>query len=56
VTGRWFSQGPQVSSANKTARHDIAEILLKGALKHHQAKKQASKPINRYNQNLFTDD
>jgi hypothetical protein len=32
VTGRWFSLGPPVSS-NKTDRHDIAEILLKVALK-----------------------
>ena len=56
ATGRWFSQGPQVSSANKTDRHDITEILLKVALKHHQTKKQTNKPINRYNQNLFTDD
>ena len=32
VTGQWFSQGPLVSSTNKTDRHDIAEILLKVAL------------------------
>ena len=32
VTGRWFSP---VSSTNKTDCHDIAEILLKVALKHH---------------------
>jgi hypothetical protein len=29
--GRWFSPG---SSTTKTGRHDIAEILLKLALKH----------------------
>jgi hypothetical protein len=29
ATGRWFSQGPPVSSTNKTDRHDITEILLK---------------------------
>jgi hypothetical protein len=32
VTGRWFSPGTQVSSTNKTDRHDIAKILLKVAL------------------------
>jgi hypothetical protein len=32
VTGRWFSLGPPVSSTNKTDLHDIADILLKGAL------------------------
>ena len=29
---------PPVSSTNKTDRHDIAEILLKVVLRHHQAK------------------
>jgi len=32
ATGRWFSPGTPVSSANKTDRHNIAEILLKVAL------------------------
>jgi hypothetical protein len=32
VTGQWFSPGTPVSSINKTDQHDIAEILLKGAL------------------------
>jgi hypothetical protein len=32
--GRWFSPGTPVSSTTKTGRHDIAEILLKVALKH----------------------
>jgi hypothetical protein len=32
--GWWFSQGTPVSSNTKTGRHDIAEILLKVALKH----------------------
>jgi hypothetical protein len=32
VTGRGFSPSPPVSSTNKTDRHDITEILLKGAL------------------------
>jgi len=31
--GRWFYPSPSVSSTNKTDRHDIAEILLKVALK-----------------------
>jgi hypothetical protein len=29
--GRWFSPGTPASSTTKTARHDIAEILLKVA-------------------------
>ncbi len=29
--GRWFSPGTPASSATKTGRHDIAEILLKVA-------------------------
>jgi hypothetical protein len=32
--GRWFSPGTPASSTTKTGRHDIAEILLKMALKH----------------------
>jgi hypothetical protein len=31
--GRWFSPGTPASSTNKTGCHDIAEILLKVALK-----------------------
>ena len=34
VHGRWFSPGTPASSTTKTGRHDIAEILLKVALKH----------------------
>jgi hypothetical protein len=30
---RWFSPGTPASSTTKTGRHDIAEILLKVALK-----------------------
>jgi hypothetical protein len=33
--GRWFSPA---SSTTKTGRHDIAEILLKVALKHQKSK------------------
>ena len=32
AAGRWYSPGTPVSSANKTDRHDIAEILLNVAL------------------------
>ena len=32
--GRWFSPDTPTSSTTKTGRHDIAEILLKVALKH----------------------
>jgi hypothetical protein len=34
--GRWFSSGTPASSTTKTGRHDIAEILLKVALKHYK--------------------
>jgi hypothetical protein len=32
--GGWFSPGTPASSTTKTGRHDIAEILLKVALRH----------------------
>jgi hypothetical protein len=35
--GRWFSPGTPSSSTTKTGRHDIAEILLKVALKHQRS-------------------
>jgi hypothetical protein len=35
--GRWFSPGTPASSTTKTDRHDIAEILLKVALKHQKS-------------------
>jgi len=35
--GRWFSPGNPVSSTTNTGRHDIAEILLKVALKHQKS-------------------
>jgi hypothetical protein len=38
--GRWFSLGTPASFTTKTGRHDIAEILLKVALKHQQFKKK----------------
>jgi hypothetical protein len=36
--GRWFSPGTPASSTTKTGGHDIAEILLKVALKHQKSK------------------
>jgi hypothetical protein len=36
--GRWFSPGTPASSTTKTGRHDIAEILLKVAVKHQKSK------------------
>jgi len=36
--GRWFSPGTPASSTTKPGRHDIAEILLKVALKHQKIK------------------
>jgi len=35
--GRWFSPGTPASSTTKIGRHDIAEILLKVALKHNKS-------------------
>jgi hypothetical protein len=35
--GGWFSRGTAASSTTKTGRHDIAEILLKVALKHQKS-------------------
>jgi hypothetical protein len=37
VHGRWFSPGTPAFSTSKTCRHDIAEILLKVALKHNKS-------------------
>jgi hypothetical protein len=39
--GRWLSPGTPVSSTTKTGRHDIAEILLKVALKHQKSINQS---------------
>jgi hypothetical protein len=35
--GRWFSPGTLASSTTKIDRHDLAEILLKVALKHQKS-------------------
>jgi hypothetical protein len=50
--GRWFSPGIPASSTTKTGRHDIAEILLKVALKHQKSysivsRRKTAKTINR---------
>jgi hypothetical protein len=42
--GRWFSPGTPASSTTKTGRHDIAEILLKVALKHQKSKSSKNQP------------
>ena len=41
--GRWFSPGTPASSTTKSGRHDIAEILLKVALKHKKSNKKTTK-------------
>ena len=41
---RWFSPGTQASSTTKTGRHDIAEILLKVALKHQKSNQNQPLP------------
>jgi hypothetical protein len=44
--GRWFSPVTPVSSTTKTGRHDIAEILLKVALKHKKSIKNPNLNVN----------
>ena len=39
--GRWFSPGTPASSTTKTGRHEIADILLKVALKHQKSQNQS---------------
>jgi hypothetical protein len=39
--GRWFSPGTPASSTTKTGRHDIAEILLKVAVKRQKSMNQS---------------
>jgi hypothetical protein len=49
TTGQWFSSGTLVSSANKTDRHDISEILLKeSGVKHNKTKTYYYKGDNWY--------
>jgi hypothetical protein len=45
--GRWFFPGTPASSTTKTGRHDIAEILMKVALKHQQSNLIDSVDLNR---------
>ena len=40
--GRWFSPGTPASSTTETGCHDIAEILLKVALKHQNQSNQSN--------------
>jgi hypothetical protein len=46
VHGRWFSPGTSAFSTTKTCRHDIAEILLKVALKHQKSKNQIKRQLH----------
>jgi len=46
TTGWWFSLGTPVSSTNKTARHDVTEILLKVALNTINQPNQPTLPIS----------
>jgi len=46
--GRWFSPGTPASFTTKTGRHDIAEILLKVALKHQKSIKSRHRPCCSY--------
>jgi hypothetical protein len=41
--GQWFSPVTLASSTTKTSHHDIAEILLKVALKHQKSKYNLAK-------------
>jgi hypothetical protein len=43
--GRWFSLDTPASSTTKTGRHDIAEILLKVALKYKKSNQIKSNQI-----------
>ena len=57
---RWLSPGTPAFSTTKTGRHDIAEILLKMALKHQksinqsiQLIKRGGDPLNRFDPATF---
>jgi hypothetical protein len=49
----WFSPGTPASSTTKTGRHDIAEILLKEALKHKKINHYQSKTMERSGERDF---
>ena len=53
VHGRWFSPGTPASSTTKTGRHDIAEILLKVALKHNKSINQLINQISNKSYEIF---
>jgi hypothetical protein len=40
IVQQWFSPGTLASSTTKTGRHEMAEILLKVALKHQKFTKK----------------
>jgi hypothetical protein len=42
-SSQWFSPGTPASSTTKTGRHDIAEILLKVALKHQKSNQKPNR-------------
>ena len=44
--GRWFSPGTPASSITNAGHHDIAEILLKVALKHQISKIKSNQSFN----------
>jgi hypothetical protein len=46
--GRWYFMGNPVSSTTKTGCHDIAEILLKVALKHQKSNQIKSIMLLKY--------
>jgi len=55
--GRWLSPGTPASSTTETGRHDIAEILLKVALKHQhflKIKSDTNKTCRHIKHNLFS--
>ena len=45
ATGQWSYPGTPISSTNKTDRHDITEILLTVALKHHNTNPDPNRKI-----------
>jgi hypothetical protein len=52
--GRWFSPGTPASSTTKTDHHDIAEILLKVALKHQKNQSINLQNMTKLNQRIST--
>jgi hypothetical protein len=50
--GRWFSPDTPPSSTTKTGCHDIAEILLKVALKHQKINRSINQLVMSQGSNL----